>query len=419
MEKEIQRAPVSSYKVTSRQFEQAAEKMGLKEELKSLLVMPFREMTVQVPVKMDDGRLEVFLGYRVQHNGARGPTKGGIRYHPTVDISEVRSLASLMTWKTALTNLPYGGAKGGVNCDPSRMSINELEKLTRNFIDRISIILGPYRDIPAPDVNTNPQVMAWIMDEYSSKHGYTPSIVTGKPIDLGGSEGRLEATGRGITFVAQEALPDLGIDISGAGVVIQGFGNVGAYAARFMEEAGANVIAVSDVNGGIKDEGGLDIKDIIKYSQETKTVVGYPRAKPVSNEELLGLAGDILIPAALGGAITKFNAPQVQARVILEAANSPVTPRAEEILSQKGVKIIPDILGGAGGVVVSYFEWVQNLQQLQWEEEQINERLREILAASYRDVYETSIKEETDLRTSAYIISVDKVARAEATRGHN
>jgi glutamate dehydrogenase (NAD(P)+) len=376
-------------------------------------------MTVQVPVKMDDGRLEVFLGYRVQHNGARGPTKGGIRYHPTVDISEVRSLASLMTWKTALTNLPYGGAKGGVNCDPSRMSINELEKLTRNFIDRISIILGPYRDIPAPDVNTNPQVMAWIMDEYSSKHGYTPSIVTGKPIDLGGSEGRLEATGRGITFVAQEALPDLGIDISGAGVVIQGFGNVGAYAARFMEEAGANVIAVSDVNGGIKDEGGLDIKDIIKYSQETKTVVGYPRAKPVSNEELLGLAGDILIPAALGGAITKFNAPQVQARVILEAANSPVTPRAEEILSQKGVKIIPDILGGAGGVVVSYFEWVQNLQQLQWEEEQINERLREILAASYRDVYETSIKEETDLRTSAYIISVDKVARAEATRGHN
>ena len=419
MEQEISRAPVSSYKVTNRQFEQAAERMGLTEELKSLLMMPFREMAVQVPVKMDDGRLEVFLGYRVQHNGARGPTKGGIRYHPTVDIHEVRSLASLMTWKTALTGLPYGGAKGGVNCDPSRMSINELEKLTRKFIDRISIILGPYRDIPAPDVNTNPQVMAWIMDEYSSKHGYTPSVVTGKPLDLGGSEGRLEATGRGVTFIAQEALPDLGLDMIGASVAIQGFGNVGAHAARFMEKAGANVIAVSDVNGGIKDEGGLDIKDMTKYSQETKTVVGYPMAKPITNQELLSLPCDILIPAALGGVITRFNAPQLKARVILEAANSPVTPRAEEILSEKGVTIIPDILAGAGGVIASYFEWVQNLQQVQWKEEQVNQRLKEILTASYREVYQTSIKEEIDLRTAAYMISIDKVARAEATRGHN
>jgi glutamate dehydrogenase (NAD(P)+) len=299
------------------------------------------------------------------------------------------------------------------------MSINELEKLTRKFIDRISIILGPYRDIPAPDVNTNPQVMAWIMDEYSSKHGYTPSVVTGKPLDLGGSEGRLEATGRGVTFIAQEALPDLGLDMTGASVAIQGFGNVGAHAARFMEEAGANVIAVSDVNGGIKDEGGLDIKDMTKYSQETKTVVGYPMAKPITNQELLSLPCDILIPAALGGVITRFNAPQLKARVILEAANSPVTPRAEEILSEKGVTIIPDILAGAGGVIASYFEWVQNLQQVQWKEEQVNQRLKEILTASYRDVYQTSIKEEIDLRTAAYMISIDKVARAEATRGHN
>lgn len=409
---------VSSFKVTSHQFEVVAAKMGLKDEIKNLLMMPFREMTVQVPVIMDDGHLEVFTGYRVQHNGARGPTKGGIRYHPSVDLSEVRSLASLMTLKTALVDLPFGGSKGGVNCDPTKMSARELERLTRRFTDRISLILGTYRDVPAPDVGTNPQVMAWIMDEYSNKHGYTPSIVTGKPIDLGGSEGRLEATGRGVVFITQEAAQDYGIDLSGARVAIQGFGNVGSFTALFIEEAGATVIGVSDVSGGIYQPDGLDVKEVMKYCQEAKTVATFPRAKSITNEELLALPCDILIPAALGGAITKFNAANVKARMVVEGANSPVTPAAEAILADNKVVVVPDILANAGGVTVSYFEWVQNLQQFRWKEEQINQQMKETMVRAYREVYETALKEKLDLRTAACIISVDKVARAEVTRGH-
>ena len=410
---------VSTFKVAQSQFENASLRMGLKEEMKRLLSIPFREMMVQIPVVMDDGRLEVFLGYRVQHNGARGPTKGGIRYHPTVDLNEVRALACLMTWKTALVELPYGGAKGGVNCDPTLLSRRELEKLTRKFTDRISMILGPYRDIPAPDLGTNPQVMAWIMDEYGTKHGYTPSIVTGKPIELGGCEGRLEATGRGIVFITQSACADFGMEFKGARIAIQGFGNVGSNTAILAQEAGARVVAVSDVKGGVYDEGGLDIKDLLKYNQEEGTVVGYPGARTITNEELLALPCDILIPAALQGVITKFNAPKVRARMIVEGANSPTTPAADEILTERGILVVPDILANAGGVIVSYFEWVQNLQQFRWKADYINQQLKEIMTRAYKEVRDTALKEKTDLRTAAYIIAVDKVARAEMLRGHD
>ncbi len=404
-------------KITQFQFDRAADAMGLDEETRELLQTPFREIQVKIPVKMDDGRLKVFVGYRVQHNNARGPMKGGIRYHPEINLGEIRSLAALMTWKTAVVNIPFGGAKGGVVCDPKRLSLAELERVTRTFVSMLDTVIGPYQDIPAPDVNTTPQVMAWIMDEYSRRHGYTPSVVTGKPIEVGGSKGREEATGRGCVFVLQEAARDYSLDLGKARVVIQGIGNVGRHAARFISELGGRVIAISDSRGGIYNPDGLPMDEVLAYKAEKKSLAGFPRSRPITNEALLELDCDLLIPSALGGVIHKFNAERIKAKVIAEAANSPTTTTADEILEKRGMVVIPDILANAGGVTVSYFEWTQNLQQFSWEEEQVNRELRKIMTRSYQQVAALAREKKLALRVAAYILAIDKVARATRLRG--
>lgn len=401
-------------RITDQQFQTAADHMRLEDEIQLLLRTPYREMIVQIPVRLDDGRLEMFHGYRVQHNGVRGPYKGGIRYHHEVDLPEVRSLAALMTWKTALIDVPFGGAKGGVACDPTQMSRRELQTLTRGFAQKIDMCLGVYRDIPAPDAGTNAQTMAWIMDEYGKKHGYTPAIVTGKPVNLGGSLGREEATGRGVVIIAREACKAYGIDIKKAKVAIQGFGNVGSWTARLIAPLGATVVAVSDVNGGIFCESGLDIEKLGKHCRETGSVLGFPGSKEISNEELLASRVDLLIPAALGGAITRENMAGIQAKIIIEAANSPVTPIADESLRSRGIHIIPDILANAGGVTVSYFEWVQNLQQFRWPLEKVNEELECKMMAAWNAVYHRCLAERIPPRLAAYVEALAKVA--EATR---
>ena len=404
-------------KMSRFQFDRAAEAMALEPETRELLKMPFREIQVKIPVRMDDGHLEVFVGYRVQHNNARGPMKGGIRYHPEVDLGEVRSLAALMTWKTAVVNIPFGGAKGGIVCDPKRLSPAETERMTRTFISMLDTVIGPYQDIPAPDVNTNPQMMAWIMDEYSRRHGYSPGVVTGKPVEVGGSKGREAATGRGCVFVLQEAARDCNLDLGKARVVIQGIGNVGSYAARFVSELGGRVIAISDSHGGIHNPDGLPMDRVLAYKTEKRSLSGFPGSRPVTNEALLELDCDILIPSALGGVIHKYNADRIKARVIAEAANNPTTTTADEILEKKGAVVIPDILANAGGVTVSYFEWTQNLQQFSWEEERVNDELRKIMARSYQQVASTAQKKKISLRVAAYIVAIEKVARATRLRG--
>lgn len=415
MMSEVER--VDSEKITRFQFDRAADIMGLDGEIRELLYTPFREIQVKIPVKMDDGRLKVFVGYRVQHNNTRGPMKGGIRYHPEVNLGEIRSLAALMTWKTAVVNIPFGGAKGGVACDPKHLSPAELERLTRAFVSMLDTVIGPYQDIPAPDVNTNPQVMAWIMDEYSRRHGYTPSVVTGKPIDLGGSKGREEATGRGCIFVLQEAARDYRLDLGRARIVIQGIGNVGSHAARFIGELGGRVIAISDSQGGIHNPDGLPMDEVLAYKAEKRSLSGFPRSRPITNQALLELDCDILIPSALGGVIHKFNADRIKAKVIAEAANSPTTTTADEILEKRGIVVIPDILANAGGVTVSYFEWTQNLQQFSWEEERVNDELRKIMVRSYHAVATVAREKKVSLRVAAYTLAIDKVARAARLRG--
>ncbi len=401
-------------RITDEQFQIAADHMKLEKEIQLLLRTPYRELVVQVPVRMDDGRLEMFHGFRVQHNAVRGPYKGGIRYHPEVDLNEVRSLAALMTWKTAVVDVPFGGGKGGVTCDPAALSRTELQALTRGFTQKIDMALGVYRDIVAPDAGTNAQVMAWIMDEYGKKHGYTPAIVTGKPVALGGSLGREEATGRGVMIITREACQAFGIDLRKAKVAIQGFGNVGSWTARLLAEAGAKIVAVSDVFGGIFRPEGLDIAKIAQHYQAAGTVVDVSGTRAIDNQDLLALDVDILIPAALGGAITRDNVADVRAKMIVEAANSPVTPRADEVLCSRGVQVIPDILANGGGVTVSYFEWVQNLQQFHWSHEKVNEELESRMARAWKTVYERSTKERTPLRLAAYVEALHKVA--EATR---
>jgi glutamate dehydrogenase (NAD(P)+) len=366
---------------------------------------------------MDDGPLKVFVGYRVQHNNTRGPMKGGIRYHPQIDLNEVRSLAALMTWKTAVVNIPFGGAKGGVACDPKHLSPAELERLTRTFVSMLDTVIGPYQDIPAPDVNTTPQVMAWIMDEYSRRHGYTPSVVTGKPVDVGGSLGREEATGRGCVFVLEEAARDFHFDLDKARVVVQGIGNVGSHAARFIAELGGRVIAISDSRGGIHNPDGLPMDAVLAHKAEHRNLDGFPGSRPITNEALLELDCDILIPSALGGVIHKFNADRIRAKVIAEAANSPTTTTADEILERKGIVVIPDILANAGGVTVSYFEWTQNLQQFSWEEKKVNRELRKIMTRSYQAVASVAREKKVALRVAAYMLAIDKVARATRLRG--
>lgn len=400
--------------ITDTQFLIAAEHMHLEEEISTLLRSPYRELIVQIPVRMDDGTLRLFHGYRVQHNGVRGPYKGGIRYHHKVDLDEVRSLAALMTWKTAIVNVPFGGAKGGIACDPSKMSRTELRSLTRGFTQKIDMALGVYRDIPAPDVGTNAQVMAWIMDEYGKKNGYTPAIVTGKPVNLGGSLGREEATGRGTMIVTREACKQFGIDMKTAKVALQGFGNVGSWSAKLIAELGAKIVAVSDVHGAICDDRGLDIPKLIEYVRTTGSVADFPGTQAITNDALLAYPVDILIPAALGGAITKNNADSVSARLVVEAANSPVTPEADEMLRSRGARVLPDILVNGGGVTVSYFEWVQNLQQFRWTHERVNRELEQKMVAAWQSVYACSEAHGVPLRIAAFTQALQSVA--EATR---
>ncbi|HEY7680592.1 MAG TPA: Glu/Leu/Phe/Val dehydrogenase dimerization domain-containing protein [Terriglobia bacterium] len=411
--------PVNPREIVDRNFELAAKRLGLDEQERLLLKTPFREVKVEVPVRLDDGSLKVFLGYRVQHSGARGPAKGGIRYSPGVDEDEVRALAEAMTWKTALVNIPFGGAKGGVNCDPLHMSQEELERVTRKFITRIHHLLGPTRDVPAPDVNTNPQVMAWILDEYSSRHGYSPACVTGKPVELGGSLGRKQATGRGVMLVLGEHMKGLGRSLKGLRVVIQGFGNVGSNAALLLAEEGCEVFAVGDIFGGVIGRNGkaLPIPELAEHVRRTGSVINFPGTEPIDNEDLLLLDCDVLIPAAMEGVLRADNAHRVKARVIVEAANLPTTPQADEILAARGITVLPDLLSNAGGVVVSYFEWIQNLQQAFWDEDKINSELARYMSNAYREVGNLAARKRISLRQAAYEIGIERVASTERLRG--
>lgn len=409
--------PENPRNITTYNFGLAADRLGLDSEMRTLLSTPFRELHVEVPVRLDDGSLKVFLGYRIQHNGVRGPAKGGIRYHPDVTVDEVRALAEAMTWKTALVNIPFGGAKGGIVCDPRTMSLRELERLTRKFTSRIEVILGPYRDVPAPDMNTNAQVMTWIFDEYSAHHGYTPACVTGKPVELGGSLGREQATGYGVTILARELLREAGRPLKGATVAIQGCGNVGSHAARALAREGARIVALSDSRGGIYAAQGIPVEEALAHKKATGKVAGLPGSEPISNEDLLELECDLLVPAAMECVLHRGNAERIRAKAIAEAANLPTTPAADEILNRRGIMILPDILASAGGVTVSYFEWVQNLQQLFWEENHVNAEMEKILVKAFRAVRDRAQSETISLRTAAYSIAVERVARAEKLRG--
>jgi glutamate dehydrogenase (NAD(P)+) len=398
-------------------FQKAADHLHLSNGMRQLLVHPWRELRVSLPVRMDDGRIEVFTGYRVQHNAARGPYKGGIRYHPLADDDEVRALAALMTWKTALADVPFGGAKGGVQVDPRKLSMAELNRLTRRYANSIDHIIGPQRDVPAPDMGTNAQTMAWIMDAYGATHGYTPSIVTGKPVEIGGSLGREAATGRGAMFVLHEAASALGIDLKGARVAVQGFGNVGAWFARFAQEAGCRVIAVSDVDGGMMNERGLDIVKLAEHARAGQPLNAFTGGQFVNNAQLLELPCDVLVPAAIENVITGDNASRIQARVVLEAANHPTTPDGDAELSRRGIPVLPDILVNSGGVIVSYFEWTQNLQQFHWAEERVNDELRAHMVRAWRAVQDTARREHVSYREAAFLIAVQRVARAVELRG--
>ncbi|MEC8703463.1 MAG: Glu/Leu/Phe/Val dehydrogenase dimerization domain-containing protein [Candidatus Neomarinimicrobiota bacterium] len=408
---------VNNKKASDDQFNRAADLIGLDETIRTSLNVPDRELMVEVPLRKDDGTIESFRGYRVQHNNSRGPFKGGIRYHEEVDLDEVRSLAALMTWKTALVDIPYGGGKGGISVNPSTLSELELERLSRRFFRAINPIIGVNRDIPAPDVNTNPQIMAWFMDEYGMINGHTPGIVTGKPIELGGSLGRNAATGKGTAIIARETANLLNMDLEGASVVIQGFGNVGSFAGRFLNEMGSKIIAVSDVNGGLYDPDGLDITSLIDYNNKNGTIKGFSQGDSVSNEDILNIECDFLIPAALGGVIHKMNVEKLNCRVIIEAANGPVTPPADDILFKKGVYVVPDILTNAGGVTVSYFEWVQNLQQFQWTEEEVNDKLENKMVAAFNEVSSMMKSKKTSMRMAAFAVAIDRVAKSFELRG--
>ncbi len=416
----MQGNPVSEnpYEIAQRQFDNAAKYLDLKAGIKAKLRLPKRELTVNFPVKMDDGSIQMFTGHRVQHSLARGPAKGGIRYHPDVTLDEVRALAMWMTWKGAVVGIPYGGAKGGVVCNPKVMSERELERLTRRFTSEIIMFIGPDSDIPAPDVNTNAQTMAWIMDTYSMTKGYSvPAVVTGKPVEIGGSLGRREATGRGVMFTTRDALKHLGIPIEGVRVAVQGFGNVGAIGAQLLQELGCTIIAASDSQGGIYNPKGLDAEDVMRHKAETRTVVGYPGTDKITNEELLELDCEVLVPAALENEITEENADRIKARVISEGANGPTTPEADAILFDKGAFVIPDILANAGGVTVSYFEWVQGLQSFFWSEDEVNANLEKIMVRAFNDVLAISQSQEVDMRIAAYILAIDRVANATLLRG--
>jgi glutamate dehydrogenase (NAD(P)+) len=411
-------AAINPWQVAQQQFDLAAERLNLDPGLRRVLREPRRELTVHFPVKMDDGSVQVFTGYRVQHNLGRGPAKGGIRYHQDVSLDEVKALAMWMTWKCAVVGIPYGGGKGGVIVDPKKLSQKELEALSRRFFTEIEVLVGPERDIPAPDVNTNAQVMAWFMDTYSMHAGFTvPGVVTGKPISLGGSEGRNEATARGTVFCVVEAARHLGIELPKARVAIEGFGNAGSIAAQLIEQEGATVVAVSDSTGGIHKPDGLDIHRVVAWKKEHGTVQGFPGTTDITNAELLETDCEILIPAALENQITERNADRIKARLIAEAANGPTTPEADRILFKNSKFMIPDILCNAGGVTVSYFEWVQDLNRDHWSERVVNEKLKEIMVKAFQEVLTIARREQIDMRTAAYLLAVQRVADATAMRG--
>jgi len=406
------------YEMAIEQLEHVAKIMNLDKGIVKYLKKPKRSIEVAIPVIMDNGEIEVFMGYRVHHNDVRGPCKGGIRYHPSVTLNEVKALAMWMTWKTAVVNLPYGGAKGGVVCDPKKMSEKELEKLTRRYVVAILDVIGPYKDVPAPDINTNPKVMAWIMDTYSMYHGYAiPEVVTGKPLSVGGIAGRLEATGRGVIIVLREFLKKLNMNGSNIKIAIQGFGNVGSHAALTAKEFGYKVVAVSDVEGGVYNPDGLEPEKVLEYSRKTGSVVGYPEAKTITNEELLALDVDVLIPAAIEGTIHRKNADNINAKIIIEGANGPVTPEADRILNEKGVVIVPDILANAGGVIVSYLEWNQNLHREIWTLEEVRAKLMARMTTAFNEVYSVFKEKEVTMREAAYIVALTRVVDALMDRG--
>ncbi|MEA2271371.1 MAG: glutamate dehydrogenase [Solirubrobacteraceae bacterium] len=411
-------AEVSNLDIVSHYFELAADRLGIEEDLRGVLRSSYREVQVQIPIKLSDGKVHVFSGYRVQHNGARGPYKGGVRYHPEVDLDEVRALATLMTWKTAVAGIPFGGAKGGVNCPAGDLNRDELQKITRSFIDKIEKVLGPTRDIPAPDVNTNAQVMAWMMDEYGKLHGHTPAIVTGKPIALEGSYGREAATGRGVIICFTEAGPALGLTPEGSRVVVQGFGNVGSWAARIVHDLGAKIVGVSDATGAIRSDAGIDAYALHDHLVAGGKLAELPGVDEITPDELLEIECELFIPAALGGMIHAENADRLNCRMIVEGANSPTTPAADDILTGKGVHIVPDVLANAGGVVVSYFEWVQNLQHFRWEEQEVNDKLTAIMTRAFREVSDRAAADSTSLRVASYELGIERVLEAARARGY-
>ena len=414
-----ERAEVSNLDIVRHYFDKAAEHLGLPDDLRVVFWSPYREVTVQIPVKLSNGKVHTFSGYRIQHNGARGPYKGGVRFHPEVNVDEVRALASLMTWKTAVANVPFGGAKGGVNCPAEQLETAELQKITRSFMDKIEKVLGPTRDIPAPDVNTNAQTMAWMMDEYGKLHGHTPAICTGKPLSLEGSHGREAATGRGCVYMFREAAPSLGLSPADTKFVVQGYGNVGSWAARIMQQLGSTMIAVSDAHGAIRADQGIDADALHRHLYtEGGKITEFPGADVIDAEDLVAVPCDVFIPAALGGMIHEHNADRMQCKVLVEGANSPTTPVADQILRDKETYIIPDLMANAGGVVVSYFEWVQNLQHFRWDEREVNDKLGNIMRKAYREVSARSKQERIDLREAAYLVGIERVVDAARTRGY-
>jgi glutamate dehydrogenase (NAD(P)+) len=408
---------LNAYQIALQQFDRAAARLKLDVGLAEVLKHPKRQLTVSIPIRMDDGTVKVFEGFRVQHNIARGPAKGGIRYHPDVTLDEVKALAMWMTWKCATVNIPYGGAKGGIICDPKHMSFGEKERLTRRYTSEILPIIGPERDIPAPDVYTDAQTMAWIMDTYSSTLGYSSlGVVTGKPVELGGTKGRHEATGRGVMYTIEEACRTLKLPLKDLRIVVQGFGNVGHIAAQMLFDKSARIIAASDSKGAVFSPKGINPYEALKY-KGNGSIAGLPNTSPISSSEILELDCDVLIPAALENQITKQNAPRVKAKIVAEGANGPTTPAADQILFERGVFLIPDVLCNAGGVTVSYFEWVQDLQGFFWDEEQVNSQLERIIKRAFNEVNDTAVRERIDRRTAAYMLAVKRVAEATKVRG--
>jgi glutamate dehydrogenase (NAD(P)+) len=408
----------SAFQTAQRRFDAAADVIGLSDDARSGLREVKRELTVHFPVRMDDGSVHVFTGWRVQHNISRGPAKGGIRYHPNVNLDLVKAMAMLMTWKCAAVGLPYGGAKGAVACDPTKLSLSELEHLTRRYATEISILIGPEKDIPAPDMGTNPQVMAWIMDTVSMHSGHSVTAsVTGKPVDVGGSEGRVDAPGRGATYLTLEALKYLHVDEETPTVAVQGYGQVGRSATRLMTEAGLRVVAVSDSKGGVYNPGGLDLAALEEHRQVRGGVSGFRKAENISNPELLELPVTVLVPAGVQDQIHEGNAGRIRARLITEGANAAVTPDADPILHERGIFVIPDVIANAGGVIVSYFEWVQDLQAFFWEEEEINTKLHHVITRAFYEILHTSVNKRIDMRLAAYVLAVQRVANATTVRG--